>query len=200
MAWIIAGLGNPGEEYSDSRHNTGRTIVQIFQKKMSKARDFSDWKLDGKLVAQTSTGQIGKESVTLLLPETFMNNSGKSLKPLIASVKKARRLVVVHDDIDLPLGSLKIVFKRGAGGHRGVESVKKAVKTEEFIRLKVGVSPNTPSGKVKKPRGEEKVVNFILGQFKPAEKEALKKVATKAAGALEMIVEAGKDRAMNVFN
>ncbi|MEK7477800.1 MAG: aminoacyl-tRNA hydrolase [Patescibacteria group bacterium] len=200
MAYFIVGLGNPGEEYDDSRHNTGRMIVDSFHKKISKDYDFSAWKFDQKLSAQKSTGKIGTQSVTLLLPDTFMNNSGKSVKPLITSVKQAHNLVVVHDDIDLPLRVLKIVWNRGTGGHRGVESITKAIKTEEFVRIKIGVSPSTPSGKVKKPQGEEKVVNFILGKFKSTDQEIFKKVSKRAIEALATIVEEGKERAMNLFN
>ena len=109
-------------------------------------------------------------------------------------------VVVVHDYLDLPLGSFKIVFNRGSGGHRGVESIRRAIKTEGFIRIKVGISPATPSGKTKQPKGEKAVNNFILGTFKPKELEVLKKVSKKVSGALTAIVAEGKERAMNEFN
>lgn len=194
----IVGLGNPGEEYEVSRHNTGRIVVEIFRKKMK----FSDWEFSKKLKALTSGGpaERGKKNkVELILPETFMNKSGLALKPLITSKKKAEGLVVIYDDLDLPLGTFKIVFNRGSGGHKGVESVARSIKTKEFVRVKVGISPSTPSGKLKKPKGD-KVIDFILGNFKPKELELLKKVSKKIALALETIVTEGHLKAMNLYN
>ncbi len=106
----------------------------------------------------------------------------------------------MYDDIDLPLGTLKISFNRGSGGHRGVESVIKSVKTKAFIRLRVGVAPTTPSGKIKKPKGEQKILDFLMGDFKPKERDVLKKTSKKVVEALEMIVLEGKEKAMGKFN
>lgn len=196
MAYIIVGLGNPGEEYKNTRHNTGRIILETFRKK----NDFSDWEADKKLKALTSNGKIGKEKVTLLEPETFMNNSGKSVGPIVKTKKSAERLIVVNDDLDIPLGSMKISFNRGSGGHNGIESIKKSIKTEAFIRLRIGISSATPSGKIKKPKGEKAVIDFILGEFKPKEMEILKKVAKRASEALTMIVSEGREKAMGEYN
>jgi len=198
MSYVIVGLGNPGSEYENSRHNTGRIILDAFAKKAKE--DLSEWQLDKKLQALKSTGKIGKENVVLLEPETMMNNSGKSLKDLINSPKKAEKLVVIYDDLDLALGTMKISFNRGTGGHRGLESIVKNIKTKAFIRLRIGIAPSTPSGKIKKPEGEDKVVDFILGNFKPAEEETLKKVSKKATLALTTILENGLSQAMNSFN
>lgn len=196
MSHIIVGLGNPGEEYADTRHNTGRIVVEH----IAKAHDFEEFSFDKKINAHTSKGKIEKESVTLVLPDTFMNKSGSSLKTLVTSVKKAEKLVVVYDDFHLPLGTLKISFNRSSGGHNGLESIIKAVKTEAFIRVRVGVAPSTASGKVKVPHGEKEVENFILGAFKKPEVDILKKVSKKATEAVEMILVEGKDKAMSVFN
>jgi PTH1 family peptidyl-tRNA hydrolase len=137
--------------------------------------------------------------VTLILPETFMNKSGESVKPLIKSKKAAASLVIVSDDLDLPLGRFKIAFNRGSGGHKGVESIIRAVKTEEFIRVKVGISPATASGKLRKPDSKE-ILDFIIGKLKKPELEKIKKVSKKVSQALEMIITEGKDRAMREFN
>lgn len=196
MKYIIVGLGNPGLEYAQTRHNTGRIVLETLAKKL----DFPDWQADKKLNALKSEGKIGKNSVILLLPETFMNNSGKSVKPLIDSPKKAKDLVVVQDDIDLAFGTYKMSFNRGSGGHKGIESIIKAVKTKEFLRIRVGVSSATPKGKIKKPQGEEKVVNFIIGKFKPDELKELNKEAKKISEIIEAVVTEGKDKAMNRFN
>lgn len=195
MAYIFVGLGNPGQEYEDTRHNTGRILVSLF----GKAND-AEWKMDKKLNAQVAKIKIGKSPVTLVLPDTFMNNSGKSVKPLITSVKSAEKLVVLYDDLDLPFGTNKISFNKSSGGHRGVESIIKNIKTEKFARIRVGISPTTPSGKIKKPKGEEAVTKVILGKFKPEELTALKKLSKKVNEALETFVSEGLEKAMTGFN
>jgi PTH1 family peptidyl-tRNA hydrolase len=129
-----------------------------------------------------------------------MNKSGLSLKPIIVSKKKAENLIVIYDDLDMPLGKIKISFGRGSGGHKGVESIARSIKTKEFIRIRVGIAPATPSGKIKKPKGEEKIIDFILGGFKKKETEMLKKVFKKVNEALEVIIKEGRQKAMNEFN
>ncbi len=193
--FYIIGLGNPGEEYDNTRHNVGRMSVEIF----SKNHKLPEFSINKKLRALVSEGKVGRDKVTLVLPETFMNKSGESVKPIITSKKKAASLVVVSDDLDLPLGRFKIAFNRGSGGHKGVESIIRAVKTEEFIRVKVGISPSTASGKLRKPDSKE-ILDFIIGKFKKPELEKMKKVFKKVSEALEMIVVEGKDRAMGEFN
>jgi len=195
MHYII-GLGNPGEEYKNSRHNTGRIIAESFCKK----EKFPEFKIDKKLKALVSDGKIEKEKVEVILPETFMNKSGLSLKPVITSKKKAQDLIVIYDDLDLALGTFKISFNRGSGGHRGVESIVRTLKTKEFIRIRIGISSSTPKGKVKKPQGEKDVVDFIIGDFKPKELDAIKKVSKKIHEALEMIATEGYPKAMSVYN
>lgn len=196
MSFVLVGLGNPGVEYEKTRHNAGRIVLEIFRKK----NDFTDWKFDKKLKALVSEGKIKKEKVLLVEPETFMNKSGISIAPLVKSKKSAESLVVVHDDLDLPLGSYKISFNRGSGGHRGVESIIRSIKTEGFVRVRVGISPTTPSGKLKKPHGEKLIDSFIVNGFKDKEMDEIKKVSKKLSDALAMIVEEGREKAMSVFN
>lgn len=191
MSFIIVGLGNPGQEYEETRHNAGRMAVELLS---------DDWSDDKKTRSLVSKAKIGKKPVALLLPETFMNKSGEALKPLVKSVKVAAELVVIHDDLDLPLGRVKMTFARGAGGHRGVESVKRAVKTDKFYQIKIGISPATPKGKIKKPQGEEKVQKFILSKFKPDELKILKKVNQKIAAGLELLLNKSPEAAMNELN
>ena len=191
MKWIFVGLGNPGSEYSDSRHNVGRVALEIFAKK-----EKIEWREDKKSNATVSTG----ENTTLILPNTFMNNSGKALVKYVKSIKSAKNTVVVYDDIDLPLGRIKFSFDRSSGGHNGVKSVEAALKTRCFWRIRIGVAPTTASGKPKKPSGEEAVIKFILGTFTPTQREDLKKVYKEVVKAIEMIVSDGAERAMNQFN
>lgn len=178
MAYIIVGLGNPGEEYATTRHNTGRMLVDWFAEKT----------------------EVKKTAFKILVPDTYMNLTGKAVAKLVKSKKAAEKLIVVHDDLDLPLGTIKVSWNRGPGGHNGVLSIIKAVKTEEFTRVRVGISPATPGGKLKKPTGAAAVEKFILGEFSKKEIEALKKISKKVTEALEIILKEGPVRAMNVCN
>jgi len=193
---LIVGLGNPGSEYENTRHNIGRIILE----KIAKTNDFSEWKKDIKLKSLRSRGEISTEKVEFLLPETFMNNSGNAVVGIIDNKNKLKNLVVIYDDMDLPMGSLKISFNRSSGGHKGLESIIKKVKSREFLRIRIGVSPCTPKGKIKKPKGEEAVVKFILGKYKEEELKEIQKISKKVAEILSMISSGGKDKAMSVFN
>lgn len=196
MQYIIVGLGNPGEEYANTRHNSGRMVVEAFRKK----NDFREWTADKSLKALVSKGAWGRDKVILLLPDNFMNVSGKSIAPLVKNAKDAERTTVVYDDLDLPLGGMKISFNRSSGGHKGVESIIKALKTREFARLRIGVCPTTPSGKLRKPKGEEALLDFIIGPFKKAEQDEMKKVTKKGAEALAFILDEGREIATGRVN
>ncbi len=193
---IIIGLGNPGKEYEKNRHNAGRIILQY----IAKANDFSEWKNDMKLKSLRAKGEIGGEKFDFILPETFMNNSGNAVASLIDSKKKLDKLVVMYDDLDLPMGALKISFNRSSGGHNGLESVIKKVKSQEFARIRIGVSPHTPSGKTKKPKGEAAVLKFLLGDFKEDELKTLKKLSKEVSDIIAVISSDGKDKAMTIYN
>ncbi len=195
MSYIFVGLGNPGEEYEGTRHNTGRILLTAFGKQYD-----AEWKEDNKLFAKVAKIKVGKSPVTLVLPDTFMNNSGKSIKPLVTSIKGAEKLVVIYDDLDMPFGNSKISFNRSSGGHKGLESIIKAIKTEKFARVRVGISPVTPSGKMKKPSGEDAVMKVIMGKFKPEEMLILKKLSKKIFEALEIFVYGSLEKAMTKFN
>lgn len=196
MQYIIVGLGNPGEEYKDTRHNTGRMVLEMFRKK----NDFPEFTLDKSLKALVSKGTFGKDKVILVAPDNFMNVSGKSVAPFVKNAKDAERTIVVYDDLDLPIGSMKISFNRSSGGHRGVESVIKALKTPAFARLRVGICPVTPTGKPKKPKGEDAILDFIVGSFKKPEAEMMKKVTKKGADALLLILTEGREKATGKVN
>jgi PTH1 family peptidyl-tRNA hydrolase len=196
MPYIILGLGNPGEKYEGTRHNTGRFVLSIVAKELG-ADEFSFNKKSNALTAET---KIKKEKVVLAMPETFMNNSGTTASALVKSVKAAQRLIVIYDDFSLPIGRMKISFNRSSGGHNGLESIIKAVKTEAFLRIRVGIAPENPKGDAKVPHGEEKVLKFILGAYRDEELKTLKKIGKKAAEAIAMIVIEGKEKAMSVYN
>lgn len=196
MKWIVVGLGNPGSEYAYTRHNAGRIVLDAFRR----AHDLPEWENKKIYKALLSKGEVQGSELLLLLPETYMNDSGKSLVSLVKSKKQAGQLVVVHDDIDLPLGSWKISFDRGSGGQKGVESIMASLKTKAFIRVRVGVLSKTQGGKPKKPKGGEAVHKFILGKFKEEEMVELKKVSKEIAKGIDTLLCDGLDRAMNQWN
>ena len=192
----VVGLGNPGDEYAENRHNAGRIILEMIAKK----NDFSDWRDDKKTKALFSAGKIGAKKFQFVLPNNFMNNSGGSVKPLIAAKKDLENLVVVYDDLDLPMGTLKISFDRGDGGHNGLKDIIRVLKSREFVRIRIGISPHTPGGKTKKPSGEKAVLDFLLKDFKEAEIAELKKQSKIITEALECFATDGKEKMMNLYN
>ena len=204
MAWIIVGLGNPGYEYEGTRHNTGRMAVEDF----AKYAKFSGWREDKSAKSLVSRGLVERTIVALVLPNTFMNKSGAAVSKFVSAKggsasggkNPAERMVVVYDDLDLPLGTMKISYDRGSGGHKGVESIMRAVKTKKFTRVRIGVSHSTASGAIRKPVGEKVIVNYILTKFKAHELEELKNVFKRVREALEIIATQGLERAMNEFN
>lgn len=196
MAWVIVGLGNPGEEYDMTRHNAGRMALDFFAKNLK----FGDWKEDKKAKAHIASGMVDKIAVALVAPDTFMNKSGNAVAKFVKTQKAAERLIVVYDDLDLPLGVMKLSYDRGSGGHRGLESIMRAVKTKKFTRVRIGISPSTAAGAIKKPEGERTVNNFILTKFKSHELAEMKQIFKRVAHALEAVVLDGREKAMNEFN
>ncbi|MCX6752403.1 MAG: aminoacyl-tRNA hydrolase [Candidatus Nomurabacteria bacterium] len=173
---LVVGLGNPGEEYVNTRHNTGRIVVGLIEEKIDKVK------------------------IKFITPDTFMNNSGLAVAKALAGKKALKDLIVIYDDVDLPLGKMKISFNRSSGGHNGLNSIIKALKSEEFLRIRIGISPATPKGVVRKPKGEKAMLNFLLGEYKKPELETIKKLSKKVAEAVEMIFTEGKDKAMSLYN
>lgn len=195
MTYIFVGLGNPGDEYKDTRHNVGRILLTHIAKSLD-----AEWKFDKKLNAEVAKLKIGKSPVVFVLPNTFMNKSGNSIKYIVGSIKQAEKMVVLYDELDMPFGTNKLSFNRSSGGHKGVESIIKAIKTERFSRIRVGISPKTPSGKIKKPKGEDAVTKVILGKFKDEELVALKKLSKIVFEAMEIFVSDGREMATTFFN
>ncbi len=162
--------------------------------------DANDFVFNKKANALVAEGVLGKEKVTLVLPETMMNLSGKAVLPFVKSVKAAQTLLVVHDDLDLPLGVTKMVVGRGSGGHKGVESIMRAIKTKDFARLRIGISATGKKNQAKKVSGEEKVIKHVIGKFKPAEDAILKKVMKKSAEAALLFISDGVEVATMFAN
>ena len=194
MKYFVIGLGNPGSEYENTRHNTGAMALEVFRK----AEALPEWKEDMKRKALISEGKVGKHTAILLCPQTFMNNSGNSLHGLVKSKKDAERLVVIHDDLDIPFGSYKISFNKSSGGHRGVESIIKAVKTEGFVRVRIGIAPS--ASVIKKSQDDETVEKIILGKFTPDQLTALKKMAKNIAEGLTCLITESREKAMSQYH
>jgi PTH1 family peptidyl-tRNA hydrolase len=209
MSYIIAGLGNPGAEYQNTRHNTGRIILNMIAKEYAK----EEFVFNKKLNALTVEGKVGKDKVLFIEPETFMNLSGKSLAQIVKTksikiqvgekkiaIKAADDLLIIYDDFQLPLGRMKISYNKSSGGHNGLESVIKSIKTEAFPRLRIGTAPAKSSGDAKVPHGDDKIEKFILGKFKEDEMKELKKMAKKATEVVELWIKEGRERATNLAN
>jgi len=203
MSYIIAGLGNPGTEYENTRHNTGRIVLDVIRKEL----DGGDFVFDKKLNAQIATIKVGKAEVMLVAPDTFMNKSGNALKSLVKvkanaklKLKTADDFLVIYDDFQLPLGRIKISYNKSSGGHNGLESVIKAVKTEAFPRLRVGTAAANAKGEAKVPHGDDKIEKFILGKFKDDELKVVKKLGKKAAEVIQVWIKEGREKATNVCN
>ena len=186
---VIIGLGNPGKKYESTRHNLGRLVVSDLQKKI----EFPDFKLKKKLKTSISEGRFNDEKIILAFPETFMNSSGEALKKLVSNFKlQASSITVVHDDIDIPLGEIRIVKNRGAAGHKGVQSIIDQIKTKDFIRFRIGILP-----KDKKPQSVDR---FVLQKFTKKENEVIKKTIKKCIEVLDITLKEGLEKAMNEFN
>lgn len=190
----IVGLGNPGKEYAHTRHNAGRLVLEMI------AGTSTDFRNDKKSNADIGGVLLGDTKTTFILPNTFMNNSGQSVAPFVKNAKDLSKLVVVYDELDLPIGKIKISFNRSSGGHNGLSSIIKVVKSEEFVRIRIGVSPTTPSGKLKKVTGTGTGQAFLMKEFTPKQMDAIKKVSKTVKEALEVLVTEGKDKAMTMFN
>jgi PTH1 family peptidyl-tRNA hydrolase len=191
MAYVIVGLGNPGKEYEKTRHNAGRLAVEL----LAKQEGFDTFIYKKTANALVCEGTIGKEKVVLVLPETMMNLSGKAVAPFVKSVKAASKLLVIQDELDLPLGALKMVFGRNSGGHKGIESIMRTLKTKDFARIRIGISGEGKKHQAKKPSGEEKVVKHVIGKFKPTEEALLRKMLKKTAESARLFVTEGIEKA-----
>ncbi len=204
---ILIGLGNPGTEYEGTRHNAGREAVMKFAKKMG----FEDFAFDKKRQALVAEGKAGKTKVTMVLPETFMNKSGtaagkfakgakKMKNPAGKSVKAFPELIVVHDDLDIPLGKAKMSWDKSAGGHKGVDSVIRALGTQAFFRIRIGITPPKANGQPKKLDHDTITDNFIVAEFKDKEADQMKKVLKNVVDCLELAVTDSPERAMSEYN
>jgi peptidyl-tRNA hydrolase, PTH1 family len=194
--YTVVGLGNPGDEYRFTRHNVGWLALETFVR----LTQMPSLVTSGTFTSLLSEGVLAGEDVGVILPTTYMNNSGSSVvRYLTARKGSTERVIVVHDEADLPLGTIRISVGRNGGGHNGVQSVIAALSTPEFIRVRIGIAQTGFFGKVKRPTGE-KLAAFVLGQFSAGERKQLDAVCEKAAAAIRLIIEKGPAYAMNAMN
>ncbi|MEA3296055.1 MAG: aminoacyl-tRNA hydrolase [Patescibacteria group bacterium] len=166
---LIIGLGNPDKKYQKTRHNIGFRIVDAFAEK----NNFLDFELNKKLESLISENVLNNEKIILAKPQTFMNNSGKAAQKIVKNLPvKSLKILVVHDDIDIEIGKIKISENRGSAGHKGVQSIIDELKTKNFTRLRIGI---------RQPNQQRKITEeFVLRNFAQNEEKILKQIIDQA--------------------
>lgn len=172
---LIIGIGNPDEQYKDTRHNVGFMMVDYVAKK----NDFDDFEMNKKLNALTTKGKLEDSSMILTKPQTYVNKTGEAAIKLKNFYKvKPEQILVIQDDLDIPFGNTKISFEKNSGGHKGIESIMKALKTKKFYRLRIGLAK--PALQKARQQSDKKrdefVVKMVLSKFSPSEQEEIKKI------------------------
>jgi PTH1 family peptidyl-tRNA hydrolase len=181
--WVIVGLGNPGERYAGNRHNAGAMVLPLLSEARLKSHK------SGCLVAETS---VAGERAVLARPMSFMNESGRPVRQLLSWYKTPlERLIVVHDELDIRFGEVRIKLGGGTAGHNGLKSIVAHVGSPDFLRVRIGVS---------RPSGPQDPADYVLNDFSAAQKKELQDVLARAATAVETILEQGAERAMNQIN
>lgn len=192
---IIVGLGNPGEKYQHTRHNAGYLVVEKIPSTKSQTPNkfqFSNFKIQNKFKAEAAEGEISGEKILLVKPVTFMNLSGEAVGEIFRFYKDRillNDIIVVHDDMDLELGRIKVQKGGASAGHHGIESIIQHVGSGDFNRVRVGVRS-----------GEGKAMEFVLSSFNIEEQELFEKEIERAAEAIKTIITDGIGRAMNEYN
>lgn len=183
---LVAGLGNPGREYRENRHNIGFMLVD----RVCRVLLITPGKVQSKAII--ATGQYAGKKIILAKPQTFMNLSGQSVSGLMRFYKiPHERLLLVHDDLDLPLGTIRLRPGGGAGGQKGVASTIQQLGTQNFARLRLGIG---------RPPGQMDPAAYVLQDFSRQEKEVLELVMERAAKAALTFIESGLEPAMNLYN
>ena len=186
--YILVGLGNPGREYDGTRHNVGFDVVDLVEQKLARSLGWRAGRGDYYYVK----GSLAGADVVLVKPTTYMNLSGRAVRDVLAFFKaEASELVVICDDIAIPVGALRLRLQGSDGGHNGLTSVIYELGTEDFARLRCGVGNDFP-------RGDQ--ARYVLSKFKESERTIAEDMIVRAAASCEEIVKRGLDKAMNVIN
>lgn len=184
--WLIVGLGNPGDRYERTRHNLGFMLIDRLAEELAVQVKRDECR---SLVGQTG---LEGETVELVKPQTYMNLSGEAVSCLLRKENRsAQRMVVVVDDLALPFGTIRLRPKGSHGGHNGLRSVIDCLRTQDFIRLRIGIQPEHPVGNTK---------NFVLQRFSGAESESVGEIVGRSADAVRTVVAEGVEKAMSRHN
>lgn len=185
--WLIVGLGNPGPKYLLTRHNVGFICLDRYVDSLN----LSGWSTQEKALLLKIKGQ--ENELFLAKPQTYMNLSGESVQPLMAYYKiPLENLIVLHDEIDIPFGKLRIQKNRGAGGHNGLKSINERLGTQDYARIKIGVG--------RPPHPEMNVADYVLQNFSSEEQTQLPDFLDTVGDALDALITVGLDRASSNFN
>jgi PTH1 family peptidyl-tRNA hydrolase len=184
--WIVLGLGNPGDRYERTRHNMGAMVIsELLDRTRSSLRRHKS----GALTAEV---ELGGQRVVLARSTGYMNDSGRPLGQLARFYKTPPdRVIVVHDEIDIPFGEVRVKVGGGTAGHNGLRSIADHLATKDFVRVRVGVG---------RPAGSRQAADHVLGPFSSAERNELPEVIEDAADAVERVIELGPEKAMNEIN
>lgn len=192
MARLILGLGNPGDRYRDTRHNVGFLVVDELARRLGVRLDRRE--CNAFVGGPGAPGADGDQLVLIAQPQTYMNRSGWAARCLVETHGlDPAGVLVVYDEVALPLGKLRLRKSGSPGGHRGLESVIENLRTDQVPRLRLGIAPEEP------PRGED-LVEFVLAPFPPGERAAVEAMVARAADACEAWVKEGAEAAMAKFN
>ena len=192
----IAALGNPGEMYEHTRHNIGWLVAEALIKK----HGLPGLVMSSQYCAHISEGVLHGAEVNIILPASYMNNSGIPVKKYLhACAQKPEELVVIHDDVDLPFGDIKISKNRGAGGHNGVKSIIDTLGTQDFTRIRIGVRHVGVFGVSRRPTGAN-MQRYVTGKLSGGELRKIDVVADAVDVALKVLVEEGVEKAMTTCN
>lgn len=186
---LIIGLGNPGPQYKKTRHNCGFMVLKALSEKW-KASEFNLNKKFNSLLAEK---KVKSEKILLCLPQTFMNLSGQAVAKIVRFYKiPSKDIWVIHDDVDLTFGKIRISYKSSSAGHRGVESIIQFLGHQDFVRFRLGIKP------------EQKTIvpaeEYVLQKFSSEELKTLDKIIKKVVSAIEFALKNGLDKAMSKFN
>ena len=185
--WMVVGLGNPGRQYEDTRHNIGFMVLDA----MAEKQGGFYWKSSNRFEAVYAKGSLARQGVVLVKPQTFMNLSGRAVQPLAHFYGvDVERIVAIHDDVDLEPGRLKVKSGGGDGGHKGIRSMTETLGSQAFFRVRCGVG--------RPQRGD--VTSFVLTSFQAEEQEQVEEQVKKAARAVGCLMTRGLREAMNRFN
>lgn len=185
--WLVVGLGNPGKKYENTRHNTGFLVMDTLCREHGVSCDRSRFR------ALTGEAVLGGKRVLLLKPQTFMNLSGEAVQEAASFYKiPPEHVLVIFDDISLPVGTLRIRAKGSAGGQNGVKNIIAQLGSEQFPRIKVGIGG--------KPHPDYDLADWVLSSFRPEEQEAMQDAAKRAAAAVSELIEHGVPSAVQKYN